>query len=480
MAACMRLIAGLFVVCALLSQVVTVPSTGAHAGSTPGPIAYVKNGSAIRLIDPDGGNDRPFWSAPNPQYDTITGLDWRPDGRALAFASDHQRACSWFERDLYTLPTQGGTPERLTNKPDCASLGAYPQGSVTVHLVNTYYYGDRFQVYIQGSRVLKEVTLPGWGAATVVFEAVADLGPGIFQPAVAILGGDRWLGDARADVQAGATVDAGTLSIGDPATEALGATKPHWRQDGAAAAYAWSRCGAMYEIATAARPGSIGDPLPDEDGGYACALDRGPTPATANQLLYSTYATYDGTGGIWRAVGAGEPELLVPLSVYDSENVHALEWLPDGSGFLFAKHYVHLGIFSNIFRYDFVTHEVRQLTTVRDDEGVEDFTISLDGSAVVYQYLNKDRTESTLWIMDIDGTDVRLLAEDAGHPAWGSAAAPEPTPTRTSTPTVTPTRTPTLTPTATATATITRTPGAHRVYLPLVLKGMTAGPVRRW
>ena len=74
------------------------------------------------------------------------------------------------------------------------------------------------------------------------------------------------------------------------ATEALGATKPHWRQDGAAVAYAWSRCGAMHEIATAARPGSIGDPLPDQDGGYACALDRGPTPTTANQLLYACHA----------------------------------------------------------------------------------------------------------------------------------------------------------------------------------------------
>ncbi len=60
--------------------------------------------------------------------------------------------------------------------------------------------------------------------------------------------------------------------------------------------------------------------------------------------------------------------------------------------------------------------------------------------------------------------DVRLPAEDAGHPAWGSAAASEPTPTRTAT----------LTPTAT----VTRTPGARRVYLPLVLKGMTAAPVR--
>ncbi len=67
------------------------------------------------------------------------------------------------------------------------------------------------------------------------------------------------------------------------------------------------------------------------------------SPATANELVYSTYANYDGTGGIFRTtVGAGEkPEVLVPLSAYDAENAHDIEWLPDGSGFLFAKHYVY-------------------------------------------------------------------------------------------------------------------------------------------
>ena len=42
------------------------PSTGADAST--GTITYVRNGSDIRLIEPDGSNNRLLWRSPDPAY----------------------------------------------------------------------------------------------------------------------------------------------------------------------------------------------------------------------------------------------------------------------------------------------------------------------------------------------------------------------------------------------------------------------------
>ncbi len=101
-----------------------------------GVIAYVRRAPhEIRLIQPDGTNDRSLWVSPNPDSkDGIVSLAWRPGGSQLAFSSDHEDACSWYDSDVYSINANGSGLRRVTNGPDCARLASYPQGAVTVNV----------------------------------------------------------------------------------------------------------------------------------------------------------------------------------------------------------------------------------------------------------------------------------------------------------------------------------------------------------
>jgi hypothetical protein len=50
-------------------------------------IAYVRGGTEIRLIEPDGSNDRRLWTHPDATSELgIYGVAWRPDHKELAFS----------------------------------------------------------------------------------------------------------------------------------------------------------------------------------------------------------------------------------------------------------------------------------------------------------------------------------------------------------------------------------------------------------
>jgi hypothetical protein len=85
-------------------------------------------------------------------------------------------------------------------------LPGLPKGAVEVYVTN--YPVDQVQVYVQGALGITPPLYDG----TVTFEDVADLGPGVLQPAVGIDGGYRTLtSPPLADVLPGATVPGGEL-----------------------------------------------------------------------------------------------------------------------------------------------------------------------------------------------------------------------------------------------------------------------------
>src|SRR5690606_33121574 len=132
----------------------------------------------IRLIEPDGSDDRRLWGLPNPESGDLFDLDWRPDGGELAFISNHQAAYSIYEADLYAIQPNGTGLRRLTNAPDPAALAGYPKGTVTVVIHNRSVAGGPLIVYVAGAAEPQSLVLAPGNSQTLPFRDVADFGPG--------------------------------------------------------------------------------------------------------------------------------------------------------------------------------------------------------------------------------------------------------------------------------------------------------------
>ena len=207
------------------------------AAVDPGTIAYVQMSTQdIHTISPDGTGDRVLWTNPGlSAMKSVIELAWRPDGRELAFSSQHEQACSWYDSDVYVIGYHGAGYRRITNSPACAALAGLPKGSVTVNVNN--YTTSLIWVYVQGAPSVK--TVLGGFFGTVTFDDVADFGPGVLQASIGIGGLDRFTSfPPYADVQPGQTVPGGNLTIMQySGFRGFGAGKVSWKADGSALAY---------------------------------------------------------------------------------------------------------------------------------------------------------------------------------------------------------------------------------------------------
>lgn len=425
-----------FVIVAILLNMALVwaPSRPAPVASAadPGIIAYVRRSTHdIHLISPDGSGDRVLWTAPRPlgtfpPYE----LAWRPDGRELAFSSEHEQSCSNYESDVYAVSYYGGGYRRVTNSPACAALASLPKGSVTVNV--TLSASPMSQVYVQGAPGAKYAT-----NGTMTFDNVADFGPGVLQPAVGIhitiYSVERMLGyPPYADVQPGKTVFGGTVIIPGSPVVMYGAGKVSWKADGAALAYGMRSGSSINQIPASPPYGSTGEPLPVVEHTSPNLVAWGPTGATRDLYLYFSMADWmdEEVAGIYlNSVGDDSGGVkLVGVDPSSGENVHDIEWLHDASGFLFSITYINLGTWTNIFRYDFGNPPtLTQVTNLPDDQGAGGFSISPDGREVVFEWVPDMAIDNTssLWITKSDGSGApRWLANDAGRPAWGQTPAP--------------------------------------------------------
>lgn len=201
-------------------------------------IAYVRGGTEIRIIDPDGTNDRRVWTHADARSELgIYGLAWRPDHKELAFSSGHAAAASLFHSDLYAIAPDGSGFRKLTNPPDRGEYQKFPKGNVTVTVRNDqpgYRQSNAsagvFIVYVAGADEPQQITLPPGSSRTLVFNGVADFGAKA-QAIVAMYGNFRWFMPG-VDVQAGRMTRAPAFSIGGDGIEYFGAFRPVWRHDG--------------------------------------------------------------------------------------------------------------------------------------------------------------------------------------------------------------------------------------------------------
>jgi dipeptidyl aminopeptidase/acylaminoacyl peptidase len=387
--------------------------------SSTGTIAFARGGE-IRLVEPDGSGEHSIWASPAGLGSTVSGIGWSPNGGALAFSSDHEMATSFYERDIYTVLPDGNRLRKLTNGPAHAELAGFPKGSVRVTVQNNTGDGGPYVIYAVGAAEPQSLIIAPGNSATVTLPNVADLG-GFVQPVVAINGGFRWIG-AAADVAAGSTRDAGLLVITpNGGLEHFGAAGPTWRADGADVGFISGAATCTLEKIPPDPPaGRLGDPLlaPDRTGAF-CAFDRSPSISEASQVLVAETDFGAGQGHIYRMT-EGSGDRGAPLVTYpDYVQILDLRWLPDGSGFLFAaaRYEDVTDESSKLYEYSFSGGSVHKITGLAN-EYVRGFSISPDGQRVVFERTTDLAGQSDLWIVQRDGSGLRLLAQNGGSPAW--------------------------------------------------------------
>jgi hypothetical protein len=225
-----------------LFQPFSQPSA-AKAAADNGVIAYVRSNNGredqIRLIDPDGQNDRLLWSTGDIGVQTgqriVKNLAWKPDGSELAFDSSHQASCSQYGSDIYSIRADGSHLRRIPNKPGCGQNTGLPTGTVVVTFFNYSGISSPFVLYFEGAPAAQSYAIPDGASLTVTFQNVVDYGDPI-QWAVAIWGGVRFLAlDGGADVIPGQTVQV-YLMMG-AGYEDWDLHSPTWNYDGTQMAY---------------------------------------------------------------------------------------------------------------------------------------------------------------------------------------------------------------------------------------------------
>ncbi|HYN89984.1 MAG TPA: hypothetical protein VER55_15730, partial [Ardenticatenaceae bacterium] len=317
---------------------------------------------------------------------------------------------------------------------------------------NTSKFDTNIYVYVQGAPGILGVISPWNGVATVTFPDVADLG-GINQQVALLHAGDprdrhddyRWY-VAEVDVQPGRTVTASpdpAPAYGDGAPY-FGAWGPIWRSDGSRIGYARSAAACLNSYAVPAgdrSPGVQGEPIIIADEISPCSMAWGPTAATANQVVFLAYPNLGRDGAtFYRATeGTAASSATRLFSIGSTVLLLWYDWLPEGEGFLFVRttKFVNTSfVEANLFEYNFATGEISQLSNLTD-EFVRSFSVSPDGESIVFERAaTLESPDSDLWIMNRDGSGLRLLVERGRAPNWSprESGLPIPTPTATSTP----------------------------------------------
>lgn len=401
---------GAFLVLSVLS--IGLATSPAH-GSTEaiGIIAY-KRGNEIRLVNSDGSNDRRLWMEPLPNvvYKGIRGLQWRPDGGALAFGSDFQQLCSLYDNDIYTLNANGGGLKRLTNSPGCDKLPGLPKGTVKVQVENQT-ADSQFLVYVEGAPEAELVTIAPGTATELTISNVADLGN--FQQYFTVINGDlRWIDPSVfVNVTAGQTASASTRFVltGSNVYGNVGAAYPTWHYSGSKVGFLFYE-GLMMQIAT--------NPPPSGEDSFILGQNAGVIAQGMAWSPASDWLLYSSSDHI-SLVQPGATDGGIPLiDKAATELVLGLDWLPDESGFVLA---VTGGAFgqenSNIYHYDFAASSLTPLTSFADDfaGGV---SVSPNGRELVFEYAEAIGDPVQLWLIDIDGSNMRPLGVQGESPDW--------------------------------------------------------------
>ncbi len=452
-------------------------ATGVLAGET---IVYIKANRELRLIQPDGSDDRLLWRMPEGAAGEIESVAWRPDAQQIAFVSSHEATCSEWVADIYLINPDGSGLRRLTNGPACGELAAYPQGSATVQIENLLSNVNQVLVYIEGAPTAQVVNIAPGSTVLVTFPQVADLGDGLSQSVVVIDGYIRWFSaTVQADVMAGENAHAGKLSMTGAGFDAFGAFGVNWNPAGTRLAYQFGS-GRLWQVGLTVPLLGEGGPLLD--------------PQTNNSVLGSfpiwspidNRVLYQRNDSSPRTISQAEVDSNDPgTALVQVTLLSGISWLTDGSGFV-AADYDALLEHTDLYLYKYSDESITQLTQTTTQAALYP-KVSADSSQIMYTYIEDLQVRPLapqLRIMNVDGSDDHLLVDGGVTGDWSRVApqnppaTPQPTPTATPqgqpTPTATPPGQPTITttPQGQTTPIATLTPGSmpYSLFLPNITR----------
>ncbi|MGZ5190954.1 MAG: hypothetical protein ACXWCZ_08015 [Flavisolibacter sp.] len=410
-----------------------------------GMIAYIRDDSEIRLINQDGSNDHRIWTHPDIKVPLgIHDIAWRPDGKELAFSSSHESVLSIYHADIFCIRPDGSGLRKITNAPEHKKLANYKKGTITVTLQNNHYsfnsgYANAgvFTVYVVGAEMPQQVILSPGSSKTIVFNNVADFGDAA-QAIVAMYGGNRWF--QGLDVVAGRNTKVPNFSISGDGIPYFGAFRPVWKSDGSQISFRDGFC----KLTRTPSVSTIGLPTQrlfgDVQPSGACVWSWGPTTELSNQVIYTQNEGDNGSAFYLMKDGGvhNSSNLLLQYSKTPSRMANDVQWLPNGSGFLYSHFTNYIDVYddetkkigSNIFRYDLKTKKTTQITNVRKGFASR-FTISPDGQWIVYEvgqvaegeneetlFELTDLSKFDLYIIKMDGSQERLLVKNGSAPSW--------------------------------------------------------------
>jgi hypothetical protein len=398
-------------------------TSGANLSAVPGTIAYTRNYLELHIVQPDGSNDKTVWTEPG-SGNTLNSAGWRPDAKEIAFSSNHAQLTSQFISDIYGIQPDGAGLRRISNPPDPSQYGSYAKGTVVV-TVTDFDIAGPFAIWMEGASTPQQSS----GSGTLTFNDVAIF-PGQVQFPVAMNGSSRWMAaGGGVEVQPGESVSTSININSASRYDFWGAFSSVWRSDGAQIDFpVGSICGG-YGLPTYPAAGELAQPLMQFNASM-CIFDRGPTPGLANQILYYTGLGPDGNEGFYRAQEGSATGGWLVHDLALGEQAFNVQWLPDGSGFLFSKSDASLYYAaSNIYEYDFGTQATTQLTFFTTQFAVN-LSVSPDGTTIVFDVW--DQTPGTsatvlqdLWIMPRNGSAApKLFVKNGGGPSWSRTSPP--------------------------------------------------------
>ncbi len=390
------------------------------------------NQMTVERMGPTGAGRTTIWTHPDPLTPQLYDVAWNPAATELAFTSNLEAGHSAFHSDIYGIQPDGSGLRRISNPPLHATL---PDGRATGTVTGRVYNGYApsiapFLLYVEGARATVSLSLAAADQSyPFTVPNVVDMGPGVLQYVVytwsnnSCAGGKEYAA-AIVDVQAGQTVDVGTLTFNGYCNR-YDAAQIAWSPDG-------SRLGALVGT-TSHQFNAAGEAIGRNlyNSGDSFAVDLAWSPIT-NEIL--TTRLVNGTSNqIFRAQADGSSGAQINI---DNQHEHANPvWLPDGSGFLFTY---GMPAFA-LGHYDFATQQATGLGQFAN-ETISNLSVSPDGRYVVFE--RQLGTATDLWILDRNNPHLLWpLTEDgqSRNPHWsraessnppGSTPTPRPTSTR--------------------------------------------------